>query len=248
MLNPVVAGAAGDLWTNAILMTKEIPYPLLRLRAAPGGQYTADAPPVEIQDFFSSLGPHRIYWEPGSEGAGVVWARGEAGLLRIDLARYTPASVPPVPLIRAITAEGRPLVFPRDAPGEIRLNYSRENTTIVFATGQTRPAGAERFQTRLVGFNNEWSAPSPRNDVTYTNLEGGPFRFEVRAVDRQGRPGPARTFTLHVTPRGRTGRSRMASTPSRARCWSSRSSAGASPRSSASGAGWSRWWKPAPPN
>jgi signal transduction histidine kinase/DNA-binding response OmpR family regulator len=200
VLNPVIAGAPGELWTNAILMTKEIPYPLLRLRAQSGGHYAADLPPVEIQDFFAALGPHRIFWEPGPAGTGVVWARSEGGLLRLDLAHYTPPSAPPAPLIRAITAEGGELTFPRDTPGDIRFKYSRESTTIVFATGHTRPAGAERFQTRLVGFNDEWSAPAPRNDVTYTNLEGGPFRFEVRAVDRQGRPGPAQAFTLNVTP------------------------------------------------
>ena len=200
VLNPVLAGAPGELWANGILMTKEIPYPLLRLRSQPGGKYSAELPPLEIQDFLFPHGPHRMFWEPGPDGTGVMWARNETGLLRIDLNRYAPPAPPPAPLIREITAEGRKLAIPRDAPGEIRLKYSRENTTIVFATGQLRPAGVEKFQTRLVGFNDEWSAPGVRNDVTYTNLEGGPFRFEVRAVDRQGKAGPASGFTLHVAP------------------------------------------------
>jgi signal transduction histidine kinase/ActR/RegA family two-component response regulator len=200
VLNPVLAGAPGELWANGILMTKEIPYPLLRLRAQAGGKYATELPPLEIQDFFSPHGPHRMFWEPGPDGTGVMWARNDGGLLRIDLARYTAPAPLPAPLIRDLTAEGRKITIPRDTPGEIRLQYSRENTTIVFVTGQTRLAGAEKFQTRLVGFNDEWSAPSARNDVTYTNLEGGPFRFEVRAVDRQGKPGPASAFTLHVTP------------------------------------------------
>ncbi|HYC69658.1 MAG TPA: ATP-binding protein [Opitutaceae bacterium] len=200
VLNPVIAGAPGELWTNAILMTKEIPYPLLRLRAQPSGPHAAEVPPVEIQDFFAGLGPHRIHWEAAPGGAGTLWARSEAGLLRIDLARHAPPSPPPAPLIRRIAAEGGELDFPSDTPGAIRFGYSREHTTIEFATGQTRPPEAERFQTRLVGFNDEWSAPTTRTDVTFTNLEGGPFRFEVRALDRQGRPGPARAFTLYVTP------------------------------------------------
>ena len=72
--------------------------------------------------------------------------------------------------------------------------------TISWVSGLFRRSESERFQTRLVGFNDTWSAPTTRNDIAFTNLEGGPFRFEVRNIDRQGQPGPVAAFTFRVAP------------------------------------------------
>jgi len=220
VLNPVARGAPGEIWTNGLatdIKTKESPYPLLHLRALANGTYAPENPPPEIQDYFSPGAPYRIAWEPGEAGhPGIVWAKGDQGLLRIDLARYRAPPFEVAPLVRSISAEGRDRVFPsgtggppvssippaRDAPAafELRLNYSREPMTITWVSGLFRRHESERFQTRLVGFNDTWSAPTPRNDIAFTNLEGGPFRFEVRTVDRQGLPGPAAAFTFRVAP------------------------------------------------
>ncbi len=220
VLNPVARGAPGEIWTNGLatdIKTKESPYPLLHLRALANGTFTPENPPPEIQDYFSPGAPYRIAWEPGEAGhAGVVWAKGDRGLLRIDLARYRAPPFHVAPLVRSISAEGRELVFPigpgvpavsstrqgRNVPAafDLSLNYSREPMTITWVSGLFRRHESERFQTRLVGFNDTWSAPTPRNDIAFTNLEGGPFRFEVRTVDRQGQPGPAAAFTFRVAP------------------------------------------------
>ena len=232
VLNPVAAGAPGELWTNGLatdIKTKESPFPLLHLRRRPDGTFAATVPPPEIQDFFAPGAPYRIFWEPppaaappapppgsdlstfnpqlstaglaGSAGsAGTLWAKGDHGLLRLDLARYRAGGLAVAPLIRGISAEGRDLVFPADNPGRLAFAWSREPLTITWVSGLFRRTESERFQTRLVGFNDTWSAPTPRNDIAYTNLEGGPFRFEVRSVDRQGAPGPVSGFTFHVAP------------------------------------------------
>ncbi len=204
VLNPVARGARGEVWTNGLstdIKTKESPFPLLHLRARPDGTFAAEHPPPEIQDYFSPGAPYRIAWEPGENGhPGVVWAKGDQGLLRIDLARYRAASLAVAPLIRGISAEGSERVFPRDTPGSLTLNHSHEPMTITWVSGLFRRNESERFQTRLVGFNDAWSGLTTRNDVTFTNLEGGPFRFEVRNVDRQGVPGPPTAFTFQVVP------------------------------------------------
>jgi signal transduction histidine kinase/DNA-binding NarL/FixJ family response regulator len=205
VLNPLVAGAPGELWTNGLatdIRTKESPYPLVRLRAAANGTFAAENPPPEIQDFFSPQPPHRIVWEPVADPAapGVLWAKGENGLLRLDLARYRAGRFLPPPLVRSLSAEGREIAIPPGGPGDLRLSYSREPLTLGWVSGLFRQHGSERFQTRLVGFNDTWTQPSARADIAFTNLEGGPFRFEVRSVDRQGTPGPAAAFNFRVAP------------------------------------------------
>ena len=204
VLNPVARGADREIWTNGLatdIKTKEAPFPLVRLRAEPNGKFSAALPPPEIQDFFSPGAPYRLAWEEDSAGQpGVLWAKGDQGLLRIDLARYSAPPPPVAPLVRAISAEGRDLVFPGAGPGNLNVHYSREPLTITWVSGLFRRSESERFQTRLAGFNDTWTPPTMRNDIAFTNLEGGPFRFEVRNVDRQGQPGPVSSFSFSVTP------------------------------------------------
>ncbi len=203
VLNPVARGAADDLWTNGIVndvKTKETPYPLIRLRRRPNGQFTMQQTAPELQDFFAPRAPYRILWEPAGGHAGVLWGVGDAGLARIDLSRYEPAGEIRAPLVRQISAEGRELSFPRANPGRLQLAFTREPITITFASGAMRRTDMERFQTRLIGFNAGWSPLTTRNDVTFTNLERGPFRFEVRNIARDGTAGPATAFTFYVAP------------------------------------------------
>ncbi|MBC7368674.1 MAG: hypothetical protein H7343_18010, partial [Undibacterium sp.] len=203
VLNPVDGRAPGELWTNGLLTdikTKEAPYPLLRLRPAADGSFAPEFAPPEIHDFFAPNAPYRLLRESGPSGHNVIWARGDAGLLRVDLDRYRPATHAFPPLIRAINAEGRDLSFPRDNPGTLTLDFSREPMTITFVSARLGKTDGERFQTRLIGFNDHWTTPTPRNDITFTNLEGGPFRFEVRTLDARGQPGPVTAFTFAVTP------------------------------------------------
>jgi signal transduction histidine kinase/DNA-binding response OmpR family regulator len=203
VLNPIVAGAPRELWTNGLgtdVKTKEVPYPFLRLRAQPDGSFAALTPPPEVQDFFAVQAPYRMLWEPGPQQHGVMWAKGDGGLLRVDLGNYDSLRFAPPPTIRSIVAEGRELSFPRDNPGNLRLKFSREPLSIAFVSGLLRAPEFERFQTRLVGFNDAWTPASSRNDITFTNLERGPFRFEVRTVDRQGQTSPSTGFTFYVVP------------------------------------------------
>lgn len=51
------------------------------------------------------------------------------------------------------------------------------------------PRGAQRYQTKLVGLDPGWSAPTTNTSVRYTSLEPGTYTFQVRAFDGEGRKG-----------------------------------------------------------
>ncbi|HWA86430.1 MAG TPA: ATP-binding protein [Opitutus sp.] len=200
VLNPLVAGAPDEVWTNAILLTKEIPYPLLRLRREADGTIHADPAPRDIAELFAPSGAHRIFWEPGESGHGVLWAKSEFSLVRLDLGRERTLAAAAAPLIRRVSAEGRDMIFPANGPAKLALRFSHEPLVISFVSRAFADPRFERFQTRLVGFNDEWTAPSAKADATFTNLEGGPFRFEVRSVDLRGTPGPVASFAFSIRP------------------------------------------------
>ncbi len=203
VLNPVAGGAPGELWTNGLLTdykTKEVPYPLLRLRRLADGKIEPTPMPDEIHSLFAGSGARRIFWEPGVDGRGVVWGKGELGLVRVEVGRLVNRARAAAPLIRDISAEGKSVTLLPGGPVDLTLGYSPAPITITFASGRFQLPEFERFQTRLLGFNDQWTAPTRRNDVSFTNLERGPFVFEVRTVDPQGEPGPVTRFTLRVTP------------------------------------------------
>ena len=207
LLNPIAAGAPHEIWTNGLgtdYRTKEVPYPMLRIRRSPetGGALEITPAPPAIHALFVGSAARRFYWEPGETGAGVLWAKGEASLIRVDLAEYRPVPLTNPPLIRNLEAEGGPIPLPHGFPADARisLRYSREPITVTYASGQFQPGVVERFQTRLVGYNDQWSPITAKTEVAYTNLEGGPFRFEVRNVDPQGRPSEASSLVFSVAP------------------------------------------------
>ena len=203
LLNPISPGGPDEIWTNGLGInyeTKEVPFPMLRLRRRADGSFEATPAPAAIHEQFGGSGARRFLWEPNGDGAGVLWARGELGLLRVELDHYEPENDPPPPLIREVRAEGKIQQFDAVAAPDLAFAYSRDPITIRFASGTFQPPAVERFQTRLAGFNSNWSPATGRTEATFTNLEGGPFRFEVRNIDFQDQPGPVSGFTFFVSP------------------------------------------------
>lgn len=59
----------------------------------------------------------------------------------------------------------------------------RESFDFEFAAPRYAPTYPLKYQSRLVGDNEVWSAPSTDTKRTYTHLDAGTYRFEVRARD-----------------------------------------------------------------
>lgn len=58
--------------------------------------------------------------------------------------------------------------------------------SIGFATLEYRSNAKKMYKYKLDGFDNEWTNPSSRNEVTYTNLSPGTYTLEVMGTNTDG--------------------------------------------------------------
>ncbi|QYM80415.1 response regulator [Horticoccus luteus] len=189
----------GDAWaTNGSnRLTPE--RPLVRLHATRTGAVEMTDAPAAIASLLGQSGLQLGLFEPAPDG-GVLWARGLDKLIRIDLARLRAPDDAVAPILTNFTAEGRPQSLPFAPTAAAALHYSTEPMVIRFASTRYAPGTGPRFQNRLAGFRETWSAPSTETETVFTNLEGGPFVFEVRTVDGDGHTSPARALAFTVAP------------------------------------------------
>ncbi len=127
------------------------------------------------------------------DSRGRLWFGTRAGLIA-----YQPGNTPPGIVIRQVVA-GRLLEIPQavscpDSTPEIQFHFQ----------GLSFRSGAEqmRYSHRLVGHSpaEEWSAFTSSNRVSYNGVPAGQFRFEVRALDRDGLMSEVASLDVQVFP------------------------------------------------
>jgi signal transduction histidine kinase/CheY-like chemotaxis protein len=168
------------------------------------GRWTWEPLPHAVTGHAGYLGAYSLHHEADAAGgSGVLWVGGRDALVRVEvdplLARR---SAPPDAQLRRVQQRGtgRWSVDSGRSGSPLRLAFNREPIEFTFAAASFDAAAQITFQTRLVGYANAWSEWSPRGEMSFTNLSGGPFTFEVRARDADGQIGPAATFTFAVAP------------------------------------------------
>ncbi len=190
-----------DTWASAFQGNSLVATsPLGHFSPGTDGTYVwKNAAPEALQEV--GFGGAAVIWVEKTETGDVLWARGYNNTVRIDL--RTPARASPAwsTLIRSVQAEGRRQALPIGTERRpLRLHYSRD--PILFALGAPRFGALDglRYQTRLLGYSDHWSEPSATPSATYTNLEGGPFIFEARAIDAAGTVSEPARLTFVVAP------------------------------------------------
>ncbi|HLK69324.1 MAG TPA: two-component regulator propeller domain-containing protein [Bryobacteraceae bacterium] len=109
---------------------------------------------------------------------GEIWFPSVKGAVRIDpnLAR---ASKPSPVLIEAITADDRAIPL----SGDIQIRPGHGKLEIHYTACSLLSPERTRFQYRLEGFDEGWTAGSSDRVAHYTNLPHGQYRFRVVATD-----------------------------------------------------------------
>jgi ligand-binding sensor domain-containing protein/signal transduction histidine kinase len=88
-------------------------------------------------------------------------------------------------------------------PSQVRLPYGDSVFTLEFAALHFADPQSNRFAYRLQGFDRDWTeTDATKRFATYTNLDPGPYVFEVRAANKDGlwSDGPARLRIVIATP------------------------------------------------
>ena len=197
IVDPVMRGAPGDAWVNAIHTLKETPYPLARFRQSADGAVRFEPATAPVRAAVGQRGFQFALWEPEPAG-GVLWVKPFGGsVLRLALGSYGPAPAPRwAPLIRAVHAEGTNQ--PVGTIGHFR--HGREPVRITVAAAQYGFGAVTEFQTRLRGFDDRWSDWIAESEREFLNPEGDLLTFEVRFRNEAGEVSPVASYQFQVAP------------------------------------------------
>ena len=193
----VTAVRGGEAWATASFGGENAP-PLFG-RIAPTGATTATFVPVpaSVQEVLGPIDGGRILIE-GEGDQRVVWSRTVEGLARIRPAALSPSpDAWPVRLTRFEATGAAQSLAPDQAP---RFGYSRQPYVFSFHAPRLERGALVEYETKLVGWDQQWSAPSSAHETRYAGLPAGRYRFEVRARDRLGRVSAPAAHAFAIAP------------------------------------------------
>jgi signal transduction histidine kinase len=123
---------------------------------------------------------------------GHLWFAHHSGVSRL-VPRPDPPALPPPILITGLEVATTP--EPLNPLGQaliprLQIEPHRNHLRIEYVALGFGPGEDLRYQYRLEGARNDWSAPSNQRMVNFANLAPGAYRFVVRAVSADGVPSP----------------------------------------------------------
>lgn len=119
---------------------------------------------------------------------GALWFGTLQGLSRL-IPQPDRATLPPPVLISGLRIAGAPYPISELGATEIagpELSASRNQIQIDFLALSLGAGETLRYQYKLEGANQDWSAPADQRTLNFPNLSPGAYRFLVRAVSADG--------------------------------------------------------------
>jgi signal transduction histidine kinase/DNA-binding response OmpR family regulator len=189
---------AGRLWASGGRLDNRDGRPLGWYEIAPGSPRRAATwhpAPAALQSLAGAVGFLNFYHDPVGD---IIWGKSPQAVIRFEASRLaTLPNAPWQPRLHAISAAGHPQ--PLASAVAPRYPASPERTTFSFSPGRFG-AGTVTYRTRLLGSDDRWSPPATYPEISFTNLEGGPFTLEVIATDAAGRDSSPLRFAFSVAP------------------------------------------------
>jgi signal transduction histidine kinase/CheY-like chemotaxis protein/HPt (histidine-containing phosphotransfer) domain-containing protein len=122
------------------------------------------------------------------DNRGIVWMGGMDGLLRAVPNELKPVAAPNMPVIQASIDFGE------------ELSAARNSVNFDFSSVEFDRREAVRFETKLSGANDDWSAPTNSNHLSVAGLQNGSYGLAVRVVNDAGLASPAAIWEFTVLP------------------------------------------------
>jgi PAS domain S-box-containing protein len=132
-----------------------------------------------------------------SDSAGRIWFSLSTGLSVVNPSQIAENSVPALPHIEAITADGNAASL----AGVVQIPPFPRRITFEYTGLSLAVPGRIRFRYFLEGFDSGWSQPVAAREAVYTNLGPGSYRFRLVASNSEGLwNGPETAIVLRVAP------------------------------------------------
>jgi len=202
-ITPSIITPDGSTWGSVFGQSAmNAAYPFGRfLPPGPDGQPVWQMAPGGALDEIGFGGSAVLYVDDAGPQP-TLWARGYGNHIRIELDRLSTGNTDWAALIRQVRRDGQ--LFPvgpqAGADDLFSLPYSRSPLTFDLAVPRYDSRDGFDYQSRLLGFDENWSEWSDIPQVSFTNLEGGPFILEVRARDSAGFVSDRAAFTFAINP------------------------------------------------
>ena len=129
------------------------------------------------------------------DSAGTLWIGTSRGLARL-IPRPHRAEDPPRVFLTGVSVAGNT----RDPEGPLALSSSERTLEFAFTSPSFRAAETMRFQWRLVPSSGAWSPLGTTRSIALAGLAPGRYRFEVRAVDGEGRASAPTAAAFEIEP------------------------------------------------
>lgn len=116
------------------------------------------------------------------DGDGRAWFATIDGVVGFDTRAFPSDRVPVAARLSGVDSDNREI-----RPGEVwTVHGAGGDLRFAFSAPSLPAAGATRFRYRLVGYDDRWVDGGSERTARYTSLDGGRYRFEVVARNRDG--------------------------------------------------------------
>jgi len=129
-----------------------------------------------------------------------LWAPSRDGLVALDTQDANPPSEPPLTLIERVRVGSEWRLQPANA--QLALPEDARDIAFEFTAINLYEPSNVGFRYRLLGYHDDWREPDQAGQrvVSYTNLPGGEYRFEVQGSTVEAQWSAAALLDLSIKP------------------------------------------------